>query len=237
MTVGIVPLRLLTEVAPEVVNKGRTAAPPAPAPRLHPQTEVMAALTAVARAAAARTVDRTVEVTEAPRLVARLVAPLAILVPSLVECKEQRISLTLLTDLFTSARPSTRKVVKPVLVEISIRTATSLLLWVSFVSRSAKLCTQITIIDVGRYGDPNAKSDLCGKTVHITNTDNGQSVDVTIVDACPTCENNDSIDLSPAAFDTIADPVTGVVPSKFFVMLYRFFSFMSLNLVSWSFTS
>jgi len=74
-------------------------------------------------------------------------------------------------------------------------------------------------MDVGRYGDPNAKSDLCGKTVHITNTDNGQSVDVTIVDACPTCENSNSIDLSPAAFDTIADPVTGIVP------------------ISWSFTS
>lgn len=69
------------------------------------------------------------------------------------------------------------------------------------------------------YGDINAVSPNCGRTIHITNPANGKSVDVVVVDACPTCENGDSIDLSPAAFDQIADPDQGVVP------------------ISWSFTS
>jgi rare lipoprotein A (peptidoglycan hydrolase) len=62
------------------------------------------------------------------------------------------------------------------------------------------------------YGDINAVSSLCGKQVSITNTQNGKSVTVTVVDACPTCQNANSIDLSPAAFDSIADASTGEVP-------------------------
>jgi rare lipoprotein A (peptidoglycan hydrolase) len=55
-------------------------------------------------------------------------------------------------------------------------------------------------------------SSLCGKQVKITNTANQKTVTVTIEDACPTCENNNSIDLSVAAFKAIADLATGEVP-------------------------
>ncbi|KAF8421878.1 hypothetical protein L210DRAFT_3423925, partial [Boletus edulis BED1] len=46
-----------------------------------------------------------------------------------------------------------------------------------------------------RYTD-----SLCGRQVQITNTDNGNTVTVTIADDCPTCDNSNSIDLSVAAF-------------------------------------
>jgi len=52
---------------------------------------------------------------------------------------------------------------------------------------------------------------LCGKKVQVTNVANGKSVVVTIADACPTCDNSNSIDLSQGAFDTIADAATGLI--------------------------
>jgi hypothetical protein len=69
----------------------------------------------------------------------------------------------------------------------------------------------IAAIDVERYGDTGRKSSLCGKQVKITNTANQKSVTVTIEDACPTCNNKDSIDLSTGAFDKIADESTGLI--------------------------
>lgn len=77
----------------------------------------------------------------------------------------------------------------------------------------------VAALDFRRYGDVDAQSPDCGRMIHLTNDNNGKSVDVLVVDACPTCENENCIDLSPAAFNTIADPVEGVVP------------------ISWSFTS
>jgi rare lipoprotein A (peptidoglycan hydrolase) len=68
--------------------------------------------------------------------------------------------------------------------------------------------------DQDRYGNPGAVSALCGKQVQITNTQNGKTVTVTIADDCPTCKNRDSIDLSTAAFNSIADPSLGVVPIR-----------------------
>jgi len=56
--------------------------------------------------------------------------------------------------------------------------------------------------------------NLCGKSVRITNTANGKTVVVTVADECPTCENADSIDLSRAAFASIADYSEGVAPIK-----------------------
>jgi expansin (peptidoglycan-binding protein) len=72
----------------------------------------------------------------------------------------------------------------------------------------------IGAIDVSWYGNTGVASPLCGQQVLITNTDNGKQVTITIQDACPTCVNNNCIDLSVAAFDTIADPSTGMVPIK-----------------------
>jgi len=62
----------------------------------------------------------------------------------------------------------------------------------------------IAAIDQQRYGDASQKSSLCGKQVHIVNTENGNSVVVTIADDCPSCENGNSIDLSTGAFDKLA---------------------------------
>ncbi|OBZ75997.1 hypothetical protein A0H81_04336 [Grifola frondosa] len=63
-----------------------------------------------------------------------------------------------------------------------------------------------------RYGNLNDVSKLCGQQVSITNKNNGKSVVVTIQDACPTCLNEDSIDLSVAAFEQIATLEEGEVP-------------------------
>ncbi|KAH9063325.1 plant expansin [Lactarius vividus] len=70
----------------------------------------------------------------------------------------------------------------------------------------------ICAMDQIRYGDPGAKSALCGKQVQITNTKNGKTVTVTVADDCPTCRNGNSIDLSEAAFKAIALLSDGVVP-------------------------
>jgi rare lipoprotein A (peptidoglycan hydrolase) len=50
--------------------------------------------------------------------------------------------------------------------------------------------------------------------VLITNTNNGKSVTCTIADACPTCDNSNSIDMSTGAFDQIATRQEGLVPSE-----------------------
>jgi expansin (peptidoglycan-binding protein) len=54
--------------------------------------------------------------------------------------------------------------------------------------------------------------NICGKSVHITNTANGKSVTVVVADECPTCENANSIDLSTGAFNMIGAASTGVLP-------------------------
>jgi hypothetical protein len=70
----------------------------------------------------------------------------------------------------------------------------------------------IAAIDQGRYGNSGAKSSLCGQQVKITNTKNQKSVTVTIADDCPTCDNDNSIDLSSGAFQKIATLDEGLVP-------------------------
>jgi expansin (peptidoglycan-binding protein) len=72
----------------------------------------------------------------------------------------------------------------------------------------------ICAIDIDRYGDTGVQSSLCGKKVQITNTENGNTVTVTIADACPTCTNGNSIDLSVAAFKHLDTLGTGEVPIK-----------------------
>jgi rare lipoprotein A (peptidoglycan hydrolase) len=53
----------------------------------------------------------------------------------------------------------------------------------------------------------------CGRFIEITNTQNSQSVKVMVADACPTCDNSNSIDLSVGAFQQIASLDQGIVPS------------------------
>lgn len=70
----------------------------------------------------------------------------------------------------------------------------------------------IAAMDSRRYGNTSVRSSLCGKRVRITNPKNGKSVTVTVADACPTCENSNSIDLSVGAFKQIASLEQGLVP-------------------------
>ncbi|EIM86528.1 barwin-like endoglucanase [Stereum hirsutum FP-91666 SS1] len=64
----------------------------------------------------------------------------------------------------------------------------------------------IVAVDKDRY-DPS----LCGLSIQITNTVNQKTVGATIADDCPTCESYNSLDMSVAAFDAIADERTGKV--------------------------
>lgn len=70
----------------------------------------------------------------------------------------------------------------------------------------------IAAMDYRTYGNTSRKSPLCGKQVEITNTKNHKKVVVTIADACPTCKNKNSIDLSVRAFEKIATKDEGEVP-------------------------
>jgi hypothetical protein len=70
----------------------------------------------------------------------------------------------------------------------------------------------IAAIDINWYENTGSQSPLCGQTVHITNNNNGNSVDVIIADVCPTCANGNSIDLSVAAFQVLASLDEGMVP-------------------------
>ncbi len=72
----------------------------------------------------------------------------------------------------------------------------------------------IPVKDQAWYGDLTLVSSLCWKQVEIINTDNQKTVTVTIVDACPTCDNGNSIDLSVQAFDTLSDQSVGKIPIK-----------------------
>ncbi|KAH7022911.1 RlpA-like double-psi beta-barrel-protein domain-containing protein-containing protein [Ilyonectria destructans] len=52
----------------------------------------------------------------------------------------------------------------------------------------------------------------CGRSVRITNSDNGHSVDAIIADTCPTCSNANSLDLSLGAFDALGSEDEGQLP-------------------------
>jgi len=72
----------------------------------------------------------------------------------------------------------------------------------------------IAALDSRTYGNTGGKSPHCGKKMSITNTENGQSVQVTVADACPTCDNPNSVDLSVAAFKTLASLDEGLISIK-----------------------
>ncbi|KAI8885861.1 hypothetical protein K501DRAFT_142076, partial [Backusella circina FSU 941] len=52
--------------------------------------------------------------------------------------------------------------------------------------------------------------DLCGKKVEVTGPNNS-TIEVTIVDGCKTCEEND-LDLSPAAFEKLGEFSHATIP-------------------------
>ena len=57
------------------------------------------------------------------------------------------------------------------------------------------------------------ETDLCGKQIKVTNTQNGKSVTAVVADVCPTCANSNSLDLSVGAFVEIATEDQGIVAS------------------------
>ncbi|KEP50967.1 rare lipoprotein A-like double-psi beta-barrel protein [Rhizoctonia solani 123E] len=68
----------------------------------------------------------------------------------------------------------------------------------------------IVAVDFRQYGDLGKTSDLCGKKLRITNKSNGKTVDCTVADACPTCANPNSLDLSEGAFKALDALDTGM---------------------------
>lgn len=70
----------------------------------------------------------------------------------------------------------------------------------------------IGAIDIAWYGDDSQQSQYCGRSVTITNLNNGKSVTITVADVCPTCDTSNSFDLSYGAFTAIASEADGEVP-------------------------
>ncbi|KAH7340882.1 RlpA-like double-psi beta-barrel-protein domain-containing protein-containing protein [Rhizoctonia solani] len=70
---------------------------------------------------------------------------------------------------------------------------------------------KVVALDYRRYGDLGRQSSDCGRTVLITNPKNGKTVTAKVADACPTCENENCLDLSYGAFDEIATRKEGMV--------------------------
>jgi len=64
-------------------------------------------------------------------------------------------------------------------------------------------------MDSRMYGDTGRQSQFCGKNIEITNPANGHKVTAVVADACPTCDNDKSLDLSVGAFNELADASVG----------------------------
>jgi expansin (peptidoglycan-binding protein) len=70
------------------------------------------------------------------------------------------------------------------------------------------LMVALNTAQMANGANPNANPN-CGRQISVTGPKG--SVTVTVLDTCPGCSNND-LDLSPAAFDKIADQAQGRVP-------------------------
>jgi rare lipoprotein A (peptidoglycan hydrolase) len=74
-------------------------------------------------------------------------------------------------------------------------------------------------MDSGMY---DARSDgtsaWCGQQLQVTNTATGASVVVIVADECPTCNNAQSLDLSKAAFEALADLSVGMINIEYKVL-------------------
>ncbi|KAM5543280.1 hypothetical protein V8D89_003154 [Ganoderma adspersum] len=62
----------------------------------------------------------------------------------------------------------------------------------------------IAALQITRYGPTSQVSPNCGRSITLTNTDNGKQVTVTVADVCVTCSNENDLDLSTGAFIQIA---------------------------------
>jgi len=71
---------------------------------------------------------------------------------------------------------------------------------------------KVVALDTQLYGNTGEASQYCGKTITITNTNNGKTVTAIVADACPTCGGKDYVDMSVGAFTEIATEEEGEVP-------------------------
>ena len=58
----------------------------------------------------------------------------------------------------------------------------------------------IVAIPSSVYGNTGARSGMCGKTITIKNLSNGKTAQATIQDACPSCPDSTSLDMSASLF-------------------------------------
>lgn len=75
----------------------------------------------------------------------------------------------------------------------------------------------IVALDSDTYGDTSAQSPYCGKMIRISWQ--GKSVDALVADACPTCYNAASVDLSQAAFEALASLDVGELEDASWTLL------------------
>ncbi|GAB5594041.1 hypothetical protein Unana1_08941 [Umbelopsis nana] len=73
----------------------------------------------------------------------------------------------------------------------------------------------IVALNAPQYGNMNQKSSWCGKKISITHA--GKTVQATINDACPECAYG-SLDLTPAVFNKLGNPVVGELDIKWTVI-------------------
>ncbi|KAF9651543.1 hypothetical protein BDM02DRAFT_3184541 [Thelephora ganbajun] len=67
----------------------------------------------------------------------------------------------------------------------------------------------IAALDFRVYGDLGARSKYCGQKIKVSSGD--KSVIVVVADACPSCDNPSSVDLSTAAFQQLASLDVGLL--------------------------
>ncbi|EGG01149.1 uncharacterized protein MELLADRAFT_79073 [Melampsora larici-populina 98AG31] len=72
----------------------------------------------------------------------------------------------------------------------------------------------IVALDFRRYGNLDEISQYCNRTVQITRISTGKTITATVADACPTCKNKNSLDLSEGAFQKLATKDEGMVSIK-----------------------
>lgn len=72
----------------------------------------------------------------------------------------------------------------------------------------------IVALDFRRYGNMDEISQYCNRTVQITRISTGKTITATVADACPTCKNKNSLDLSEGAFQKLATKDEGMVSIK-----------------------
>ncbi|XP_055347298.1 papain inhibitor-like [Paramacrobiotus metropolitanus] len=75
------------------------------------------------------------------------------------------------------------------------------------VNTKTEMVMAISHVQYGEHSNPN-KAPVCGKCALVKAVDSGEQVKVKVVDRCEGCDSG-SIDLSPAAFEKLADKDLG----------------------------